>query len=1033
MRKKNILILAFFACMGLQGYAQNDDRVSGHVLDRWGNPVVGALVTAVDNPANEVATDRDGKFEIRAAEAEKLRVSTSDNSYRIVEAREDHPMTIVLERADQAVNVGYAEAQTLAETTSSVYTAYSGELNNRSSRDIGNELFGNVLGLTVLQGAGSYYEQRNTFFVRGLQTLTDSGNEPLILVDGIERDLTLISPEEVESVTVLKDAAAVALYGYKGANGVINIVTKRGTYGAREVKFSYSHGFDFQLRRPEFVNAHTYASAVNEALANDNRAARYSADELSAFSSGNYPYLYPNVDWIGETFADAGKTDNFNLGFRGGGTAFRYYAMVNLHNNSGFIKNPGMNDGYSTQDMYSAANIRTNLDIDLTPTTVLELKLAGTLGEMRRPGNGDGNDDDNDEANIWDMIYSIPAAAFPVRNQDDIWGGNATWSGTLNPVAQTQGAGYSKDHRRSLFADMRLKQDLSALLPGLGGSFRLAYDNVATIWEDHSRTYTYGSYSVRNWLNGAPDMDNLAKYTGGTDTGLSDDSELLSWNRLFNFDILLNYRQTFGDHSIYSQFKWDYEYFNFKGVNNTRFRQNYSLYGHYGYKGRYFADLSLVASAANKLAPDSRWGFSPTISAAWLLSGEDFMSGSSVVDFLKLRASFGIINRDNLPTDDDGNAVNNYWETLYVNGNDYPMDASYNPISDWVLGRLPTLNPMHERAIKYNLGVDATLFGGLNLTVDGFYQTRENIWVESSGRYSSALGFNAPYENGGIVKSYGFEFGADYFKRFGAFSLNIGGNFTLNENKIEEMYEEPRMYGNLVRTNQPVEQLYGLIAEGFFRDQADIDNSVPHMFNQVRPGDIKYRDVNGDNQVDGNDVTAIGYNTVAPEIYYSFRLGAEYKGIGFTAQFQGVANYSAMLNTKSLYWPLISSTMQGSGDDTYAINNTNISQHYYDNRWTPSRQNAKYPALSSASSNNNYQNNTVWLADRSFLKLRHVELYYTFPKAMLRRTGFVESARLYVRGIDLFSFDKIDIADPEAYGPSYPLTRSVVVGFTLGF
>jgi hypothetical protein len=381
--------------------------------------------------------------------------------------------------------------------------------------------------------------------------------------------------------------------------------------------------------------------------------------------------------------------------------------------------------------------------------------------------------------------------------------------------------------------------------------------------------------------------------------------------------------------------------------------------------------------------------------------------------------------------------VESYWKTRYVTGSLYPMDASYTAGSRWKLGRLATLNSGHEQAVKYNVGVDATLFGGLNLTVDGFYQNRRNIWVESSGMYSNVLGFDPPFENAGVVNSYGFEFGADYFKKIGEVRLQIGGTFTLNKNEIEEMYEEPRAYGNLIRTNKPVGQLFGMVAEGLFRDQADIDASVPHRFNTVRPGDIKYRDVNGDNQVDENDVTAIGYNTLAPEIYYSFRLGVEYKGIGLTAQFQGVGNYSAMLDTKGLYWPLIRSTMNNTPNairrTATDVNNTNLSQHYYDNRWTPENPSAKYPALSSQSSNNNYQSNTLWLADRSFLKLRHVELYYTFPKAMLRRTGFMERAKLYVRGTDLFSFDKIDIADPESYGATNPFTRSLVVGLTLGF
>ena len=1021
MRKNKILVLAFLACMALQGVAQNsNDKITGYVLDKRGNPVVGALVTSTTSPENKVATDKEGKFEIDAANAEKLQITTSDESYQIIEAQSGMPMTIIMNQASQAVNIGYEVKQNLEETTSSVYTAYSDELNKRSSRDIGSSMFGNVLGLTALQESGSSFDYNSTFYIRGLQTLEGSGNQPLILVDGIERDITLITPEEVESVTVLKDAAAVALYGYKGANGAINIVTKRGKYESREIKFSYDHMFNWQARRPKFVNAHTYASAMNEALGYDGQPARYSANELEAFKSGAYPTLYPNVDWVDETFKNVGSTDVFNLSFRGGGTSFRYYALLNLYNDYGFINSPRANDGYSTQDKFSKANLRTNLDIDLTPKTKLELKILGTLAEMSRPG---------DVADLWDMIYTVPSAAFPVKNQDGIWGGNATWDGKYNPVAQSQAAGYTKGHRRSLYADMTLRQDLSSILPGLGGSFRLAYDNVGTYMENHSKTYAYGSYAVTEWINGAPNMDNLQKFTGGKDSELGTGADIEAWDRVFNFDIGLNYQNTFSNHSIYSQFKWDYEYRNLNGVDNTWYRQNFSLYAHYGYKGRYYLDASFVISGANKLAPSSRWGYSPTVSAAWVMSKENFMQDVSFIDFLKLRASFGIINRDNIPVDSDGNRVESYWEDRYVSGSQYPMDSGYNPGSSWKLSRLATLNPTHEKALKYNLGLDATLFGGLNVNIDGYYQKRKNIWVETTGKYSAALGFDAPYENGGIVDSYGFELGADYIKKIGEVNINIGGMFSLNKNKIKEQYEEPRAYDNLVRTNNPVGQIYGLVAEGFFKDQADIDNSVPHLFNEVKPGDIKYKDVNGDGKIDANDVTAIGYSTLSPEIYYSFKLGAEYKGIGFTAQFQGTGNYSAILNTKSVYWPLIKGKMS---DDT-AINNTNLSTEYYDNRWTPENQNAKYPRLSSQSSNNNYQTNTIWLEDRSFLKLRHVELYYNFPKTLMKRTGFMENAKLYVRGVDLLCFDKIKIADPESYGVSNPMNRSLVVGLSLGF
>ncbi|WP_455667068.1 SusC/RagA family TonB-linked outer membrane protein [Phocaeicola sp.] len=913
--------------------------------------------------------------------------------------------------SDEVVQIGYHKAQRLEESTSSVSTVYNEEFNKRSAKNIANSLFGYGTGLTTLQGSGRYADAEPTFFVRGLQSL--STNSPLILVDGIERDITDVTPEEVESVTILKDAAAVAIHGYKGINGVINITTKRGAYNTREIKFTYDHGFGWQARKPKFVDGYTYANAMNEALSNDGLATRYTQNELDAFRSGNYPYLYANVDWLGETFRDMDATNIYNISFRGGASKFRYYAMANLTTNKGFIANPYVNDGYSTQDQYSRANLRTNLDIDLTDKTKLRLNILGILSETRTPGANE-----QAGANLWDMIYTLPSAAFPARLENGTWGGSATWAGTKNPVAVSQAAAYTKFHERTLFADMTLIQDLSSITPGLGASGMLSYDNYAQYWEDHSKTFVYGSNSVSSWENGVP--GNTTYYTDGKESSMGSTAKCIAFTRVFNFAANLFYdKQINEDNKVYTQLKWDYEYRNTKGTDQTWYRQNASFYTHYGYKDKYFADVTVVASASNKLAPGHRWSISPTVGLAWVMSKENFIQNASWIDFLKLRASFGVINTDRLPLDSDKD-VTNYWEQTYGGGSYYPFDTNYSVgTQSWSLGRLASLNSTHEKAYKYNVGLDASLFKGLDLTFDAYYERRSDIWVSSSGHYSSVLGFTAPYENGGIVDSWGVEIGANYHKKIGDITLNAGANFALAKNKIIEQMEEPRMYDNLITTNHPLKQTYGLEVIGYFKDQTDIENSPKQAFGNVKPGDIKYKDVNGDNIIDANDKVAIGYSTTAPEIYYSFNLGAEWKGLGFDAVFQGTGRYSAVLNTKSLYWPL--------------VNNTTISQEYYDNRWTPENQNAKYPRLSSASNDNNYQTNTLWLADRSFLKLRSVELYYKFPQALVKRSKILNNAKIYVRGIDLLCFDNISIADPENYGATYPLTRSVVAGLTIGF
>ncbi|MDO4163234.1 MAG: SusC/RagA family TonB-linked outer membrane protein [Bacteroides sp.] len=910
-----------------------------------------------------------------------------------------------LELSARVVPTAQHKLHTLKESTGSVSIVYSDDFNKRSSKDVANSLFGYGTGLTVLQSSGSYGDTDPTLYVRGLQSL--STNTPLILVDGIERDITDITPEEVESVAILKDAAALALYGYKGINGAVNITTKRGKYNTREINFNYDHGYGWQARRPKFVDAYTYASAVNEALTNDGSSERYSSNELAAFKSGAYPYLYPNVDWIKETFRNHDATNIYNISFRGGARNFRYYAMANLTTNKGFIGNPYTNVDYSTQDQYSRANLRTNLDIDLTPKTKLKLNVMGVLSEHRMPGA-----DGETGADLWEMIYTLPSAAFPVSLEDGTWGGSATWEGTSNPVAVSQDAGYTKLHERTLFADMTLTQDLSSITPGLGASVLLSYDNSATYWEDHSKTFVYGSYTA-TWSNGMP--TSTTYYTDGSSSSLGEDADCIAFTRVYNFAGTVYYDRQFGkNHSLYGQLKYDYEYRNTEGVNETYYRNNFSLYGHYGYKNRYFADLTVMASGSNKLAPGSKWAVSPTLGLAWVASEEKALKDVSWIDFLKVRASAGVINTDYIPTE-------YYWQQNYESASYYPFDTSYSINTDsWALGQLASTSNRHEKAYKYNFGFDATLFKGLDLTADAYYERRSDIWVSSEGNYSTVLGFDAPYENGGIVDSWGFELGANYRKRIGALTFNVGANFSLNRNKIVEQMEEPQIYDNLVTTGNPLKSTYGLIALGFFEDDDDIANSAEHTFSDVVPGDIKYKDVNGDGLIDSNDEVRIGYSTTAPEIYYSFNLGAEWKGWGFNAMFQGAGRYSAVLNTTSVYWPLIS--------------DTNISEEYYNNRWTTeTAATAKYPRLSEESNENNYQTNTLWLADRSFLKLRSVELYYNFPDRLLKKTGFLNKARIYVRGVDLLCFDHIKIADPEVYGATDPVTRSIVTGLSVSF
>lgn len=1004
MKKYKILALAIFACVTLNGWAQSEDNVTGRVLDEKGKPVAGALVSVEENPLVRVATDKNGRFEITAVKGSRLKVQTGDDAMKVVKIENGSELTVVMDYSSEKVNYGFGLQQTNAESTGAVSTVYAENLDKSSAFSIGNSLYGNVLGLTTMQSTGVVWEQMPSMYIRGLKTL-NGNNGILLVVDGLERDnnwqaLKYITPEEVESVSVLRDAAALALYGYRGVNGVVNIVTKRGKYDTREINFSYDHAFNYMTRKPELADAYTYASALNEALTNDGKQVRYSQNELNAFKNGTSPYLYPNVNWWEEVFRDRGASDIATLSFRGGSTKMRYYTMMNLQNNRGFIKNFDTNADYSTQEKYSKANFRTNLDIDLSPKTKMQANIMGILNEFSRPGMGSDN--------LISKLYQLPSAAFPIRTESGLWGGNTTWGENWNPVALTEGRAYSKGHTRGLYADMSLRQDLSSLTKGLGASVRIGYDNLASYWENHTKGYKYGMASVASWENGLPIAGE--EITGGKDTEMSGDSKLDWQYRAFNFQMNVDWQRQFGVHSLYSMLLYSYKYDNAKGINNTFYRQNAGWYTHYGFKNRYFADFTLMASASNLLAPDHRWNVSPTVGLAWLISNEKFMQSQNVVDFLKLRASFGMLNTDNIPG-------NGYWNETVGGGNGYPINNNFGGDGGWHEGRLASVNGTTEKAYKYNAGVDATLFKGLTLTVDGFYERRSDIWVSSDGQNSAVLGASGSYVNAGIVDSWGTEIGANYYKKMGNVELNLGGTFTYNRSKIIEMLEEPAAYDYTRSTGNPVGQIFGLQAIGYFVDQADIDNSLPQQFGPVKAGDIKYKDMNGDKVINSDDRVAMGYNSTCPEIYYSFSLGLEWKGLGFSAQFQGVGNYTAILSG-TYYHPL--------------VDNTTISNYVYRNRWTPETPNARFPRLTTETVDNNLQTSSLWLADRSFLKLRNCEVYYKLPSSWLNRF-WVKNAKVYVRGVDLLCFDSIDQLDPEAMNSSYPATRSIHVGLSVGF
>ena len=924
---------------------------------------------------------------------------------------------------DQTVDIGANRLFTREQSTAAVSVITNKDVNKRGARNIGNNILGQGSGLVSLDGSGLFHAQNPTFYIRGLQT--SSGSTPLILVDGVERAIENVVAEDVESVQILKDAAATAIYGYKGANGVILVTTKHGQYNTKSFTFSYDHVFSFLTNKPVMADAATYASAVNEAYRNQGGNAAYSDAVINAYKNGTNPLYYPNVNWADETFRNVSNNDRLNLEFKGGTKNFRYFTNVQLLTNKGFVKNYE-NDGYSTQNKYTRGTLRSNMDIDLSPKTKLHTHLFGLLTEQSQPG---------DQADLWSMIYKVPANAFPVKVNDAVWGGNSVFT-TSNPVAQSQGAAYYKNHQRALYADLVLEQDLSAITEGLSAQGQLGYDTWSNVYENHSKTYRYSNYQVTNNGDVIADGNATLASVEGSDSNMGTASGNDAWIRRCIFNGSLNYNRTFAEkHDVYGQLKYDYEFSDKTGTNTTVYRHNISLFAHYGYDRRYLLDVALVESGSSRLAPGSKWAFSPNVSAAWNISNEAFMNDVTWVDCLKLRASWGNKALDVLPGDD----VWTYYNQFYLmNANTYPFDATYTG-TQWgntYLSTAMTQSLGHEQASRFNVGIDATLFGGLNLSLDYYYQHRYNIWYSTAGSYTGVFGLTAPYENVGVIDSKGFDISADYTKEINKdLTVSLGASLTLNKSIVKEQAEAPQLFANTSSTGERYGQAFGYVANGFFQKSDDVNGdgiiSAAEMqqkgypvqsFTTVYPGDVKYVDLTNDGIIDANDRKAIGYSTTAPDLYYNFHLGAEYKGFGLDAMFQGVGKWTGFMNTNGLY--------------RSAVATNTLSQYLYDNSWSAERgntENPAFPRLSTTSNANNDVNSTLNMFDRSYLKLRYVELYYHLPKCVLEKLSVINNVKLYVRGTDLFTIDNLEEADAAAYGTTQPLTRSLQLGAAVTF
>lgn len=902
------------------------------------------------------------------------------------------------------VDLGMGIEQSRLLTTAAVEVVSGEELQKTAAISLKEALYGKLLGLNVYKPGGTpvTYGSGATFNVRGQQSTSE--NNVLILVDGIERSIEYMTVDEVESVTVLKDAAAVSLLGYQGVNGAVLVKTKRGEIEGREISVSYDHKFTFNPKVAEFVDAATYAQAINKGRANDGLSPIYNAYELDAFATGNLPFYYPNVDWKKEVFKDYGSEDQLNLSMRGGNKRLKYFGMLDYTDSRGLLKGTEQED-YSSQMKFSKANIRVNLDAQLTATTKFALNALGSFVETNRPYGVDPNA-------LTDLLYKTPASAFPVLNDPEselagIWGGNTTYGGN-NVVAQIQGSGFTKTHSRLFQGDFTLKQDLGFLLEGLSASARIGYNNFSEIYESNSLGFMYGYQRYRFDQNGNP--TDLITYSAGDKTSnLEFDHWTNQHSRSSYLSVSADYKTSFrDDDNFMASLIWHQKSSTSNGRYMSFNRMNVMGYLHYDLQQKYMVDLVLAMNGSNRSYPE-KWAFSPTLSLGYVFANND---NASVLNLGKLRFSAGIQHTDYVP-------MQGIWLEDY-NGcaGDYIMGPGAGS-TEWglSLGYQPTKHFNLETAYKFNLGADFRLLKSVDVNMDVYYQLRDDILLSGDGLNSAVLGIPSSYVNWGRVASYGAELGVNWVKRINKdFSFNVGGNLTWGRNKQLRNVENVA-YDYLSAIGGRVSQAWGLEVVGFFKDAEDIANSPRQSFDSCKPGDFKYKDQNNDKVIDENDVVRIGYDTSVPELNFSFDLGFRYKNFGANALFQGAGMSTAYLGTTGVWTPL--------------VDGANLSKEYYENCWDMS-ENPAYPRLTSRTNRNNYRANDVWYKNVNFLKLRNCEVYYFLPERWISKIH-MSQCKVFVKGENLMTLSNIKAMDPENIGTNFPTLMGVNLGVSLKF
>ncbi len=910
---------------------------------------------------------------------------------------------------DQIIQIPFANRIERKYITSSV-TSVSGEkLKKINTPFLSNTLFGQLSGLHVQQGGGS---PGNTdypsLFARGRQTFQD--NSVLVLVDGFESNWFTLLPDEIESVTVLKDAAALAQFGMDGANGAIVITTKRGAESKKtNINFSSRFGIHSARYLPESVNNGDYAELYNVGIVNDGRSIRdgyFRNDSIvNFFKNQQYPYLYPDVNWFGQVLRPNALSQDYNLSFSGGKKDVKYFLAMGYADYKGLYAGTDNDRTSNTNYNLKRYNLRANFDVNITSFLSAQANLRATMMDKYFPNTS--------ENNLWrSMLLFIPYA---LKTEQGKWGGAQGYAD--NPSASILQRGFQSINDRTVDANVKLIGNMDFITRGLKFFWQLNFSNFFYDTYNKTRPLYFDEVIPRFDLISTPGVIPYDVFTRGT---VDNNFNITQGNgNQYNRTSLLGgaeYEKKWSKHSLNSSLIYFQEKFNGDGSEMPFAKQRFMGRVGYDFNKSYFADLNISYSGSENFPRGNRFGFFPALSAGWVVSNEKFMSKLNCFSFLKLRMSAGLLGNDN--TGNAGRFIyNQYYNGTgnYLIGNNLGVNAPmFNQSA------LANKNVTWEKALRYNIGFESIVFKTLSLSADYFIENRTDIFINPSSFVPSLMGSTFSSVNRGETRTSGSELEIMYKQKFGSFNFYAGGNISFTKNKISDIAEPAPSDSYLTAKGNPINQPFVLEFLGFFKDQADISKSPTQLFGSVVPGDIKYKDQNGDGVIDNRDRKAFGFTSL-PQMFYGFNLGFDYKGFDFNISVQGAGKRTVSLLDNNMIIPFLNGGVKPT-------------QWVKDNYWTPARgDNAKFPRLTTIQNDNNYRPSTLWQRDGSFLRIQNLEIGYTISERVTKNLG-MHVVRFFLNGNNLFQFDNINElnVDPEIMNTFiHPPMKSFNFGFAL--